>query len=135
MIMISLVPSSLVERTSDRTASSSITVPKFLIMSTSAWARPLFSLCLGVPVLPVSGVIAPGAWPGRPAARASGQDQAHGGGRDRRVQELERAGFVVEPVGREVITVLAGHDNVPAVRRDDEIPGALPHVGCDPDLR
>src|ERR1700728_3347422 len=92
MIMISLVPSSLVERTSDRTASSSITVPKFLIMSTSAWARPLFSLCLGVPVLPVSGVIAPAAWPGLPAARASGQDQAHGGGRDRREEELERAG-------------------------------------------
>src|SRR5580692_135539 len=43
MIIISRVPSSLVERTSDRTASSSITVPKFLIMSTSAWARP--SIC------------------------------------------------------------------------------------------
>src|SRR5580704_9965463 len=43
MIIISRVPSSLVERISDRTASSSITVPKFLIMSTSAWARP--SIC------------------------------------------------------------------------------------------
>jgi hypothetical protein len=43
MIIISLVPSSLVDRTSDRTASSSITVPKFLIMSTSTAARP--SIC------------------------------------------------------------------------------------------
>src|ERR1700679_599662 len=40
MIIISLLPSSLVERTSERIASSSITVPKFRIMSTSASARP-----------------------------------------------------------------------------------------------
>jgi hypothetical protein len=40
MIIIFLVPSNLVERTNDRTASSSITVPKFLIVSTSAAARP-----------------------------------------------------------------------------------------------
>jgi len=43
MIMISRLPSNLVDRTSDRTASSSITVPKFLIMSTSPSARP--SIC------------------------------------------------------------------------------------------
>ena len=70
---------------------------------------------------------------GRPVP--SGEDEAHRRGRDGRVQQPELAGFVVEPVGRETITVLAGHDNVPAVGRDDEIPGALPHVGRDPDLR
>ena len=43
MIIISRVPSNLVDRTSDRTASSSITVPKFLIMLTSPSARP--SIC------------------------------------------------------------------------------------------
>jgi hypothetical protein len=43
MIIISRVPSNLVDRTSDRTASSSITVPKFLTMSTSPSARP--SIC------------------------------------------------------------------------------------------
>jgi hypothetical protein len=43
VIIISRLPSSLVERTSDRIASSSITVPKFLIMSTSPAARP--SMC------------------------------------------------------------------------------------------
>jgi hypothetical protein len=43
MIIISRLPSSRVDRTSDRIESSSITVPKFRTMSTSPSARP--SIC------------------------------------------------------------------------------------------
>lgn len=49
MIIISLMPSSLVDRIRERTESSSITVPKFLTTSASASAIP--SIC----PIPVSG--------------------------------------------------------------------------------
>src|SRR5580704_2234742 len=60
MIIISRVPSSLVDRTSDRTASSSITVPKFLIMSTSAAARPSICSMLVRRRSPTAGIVAVG---------------------------------------------------------------------------